>query len=111
MMNKRLFSALAIALGVASGALATQAQAAEEAPDANPLVQKCLAQGQAKDGKTFNTHLVASNNLKRYVPNQPYRLTVSLNGHGDAFYNLSCNVDASGNVSYQGYFESGMPLE
>ncbi|MGJ8513986.1 hypothetical protein [Carnimonas bestiolae] len=110
-MSKHLFSSLAIAASLAIGCGVTQAQAAEHGHPDNPLVKECLAQGQAKDGNTFKTQSYASDNLSRYEQNKPYRLTVSLQGRGNTFYNLSCQVDESGKVAYESYAVGGMPLE
>ncbi|WP_025733197.1 hypothetical protein [Carnimonas nigrificans] len=110
-MSKHVFSSLAVAASLAIGCGVTQAQAAEHDHSDNPLVKECLAQGQAKDGGTFKTHSYVSDNLSRYEQNQPYRLTVSLQGRGNTFYNLSCQVDESGSVTYQSYAIGGMPLE
>lgn len=113
-MSGKLFSSVALVLGMASAAVCTQAYAQAPSTDNSQnqaLVQQCLQQAQAKDGKTFHSNMVASTNISRYVAHQPFRLTVSLEGQGNAFFNISCHVDASGQVNYQGYGATGMPLD
>ncbi|MGJ8525939.1 hypothetical protein LMG33818_001687 [Halomonadaceae bacterium LMG 33818] len=113
-MSGKLLSSVALVMGMALAVVCTQAYAQTPSTDtsqSHALVQQCLQQAQAKDGKTFHSNMVASTNISRYVAHQPFRLTVSLEGQGNAFFNISCHVDTSGQVSYQGYGASGMPLD
>ncbi|MBZ9558645.1 MULTISPECIES: hypothetical protein [Modicisalibacter] len=75
------------------------------------LVEQCHEQalkGPAGD-RLEGMPLEESTNAPGYEPGQPYTLRINLHGHGNVYYNVTCGVDAQGNVTFESVDESGQP--
>ena len=54
-------------------------------------------QSEEIDGKS-----IYETNAKNYKQGEEFELLVDLLGEGNAKYNLTCKIDADGNMSYEG---------
>ncbi|OLO06191.1 hypothetical protein [Salinicola socius] len=96
-------------VGEQQGAHETETQA-EGAPK---LARECLDLALQEDegSETFRGNSIYENNAKEYDAEElekgdTFELLVDLLGEGNAKYNLTCEIDADGNMTYKGMGES-----
>lgn len=115
-VHKGFWCAGAIALAMSGLGQVAQAGSVEESPDVpqadRELVNKCHdAAMNSKDGDTFESSqlLMDQQNAGDYEKGEELLLHINMLGHGTTVYNVSCNVDEQGNVTYKEYQKAGTP--
>ncbi|WP_148663932.1 hypothetical protein [Kushneria konosiri] len=112
---KGIWCAGAMALAMTGVSQMAQAEVEESAdvPQAErELVMQCHDAALAsKDGDDFESTklLMEQQNAGDYEQGEELLLHINLLGHGTTIYNISCNVDEQGNVTYKEYQKAGTP--
>ncbi|RKD83888.1 hypothetical protein [Kushneria marisflavi] len=112
---KSIWCAGAMALAMTGVSQMAQASVEESAdvPQADrELVNKCHeAAMNSKDGDTFESSqlLMDQQNAGDYEKGEELLLHINMLGHGTTIYNVSCNVDEQGNVTYKEFQKAGTP--
>ncbi|CAO1660385.1 hypothetical protein R5R73_03355 [Salinicola sp. LHM] len=68
------------------------------------LAQECrdLAVQKDEQSEEIDGKSIYETNAKNYKQGEEFELLVDLLGEGNAKYNLTCKIDADGNMSYEG---------
>ena len=72
------------------------------------LAQECrdLAVQKDEQSEEIDGKSIYETNAKNYKQGEEFELLVDLLGEGNAKYNLTCKIDADGNMSYEGMEKS-----
>lgn len=72
------------------------------------LAQECrdLAVQKDEQSEEIDGKSIYETNAKDYKQGEEFELLVDLLGEGNAKYNLTCKIDAEGNMSYEGMEKS-----
>ena len=72
------------------------------------LAQECrdLAVQKDEQSEEIDGKSIYETNAKNYKQGEEFELLVDLLGAGNAKYNLTCKIDADGNMSYEGMEKS-----
>lgn len=105
--------ALALAMtGVSQMAQASVEESADVPQAERELVNQCHDAALAsKDGDAFESTqlLMEQQNAGDYEKGEELLLHINMLGHGTTIYNVSCNVDEQGNVTYEEFEKAGTP--
>ncbi|GHC25998.1 hypothetical protein GCM10010082_18810 [Kushneria pakistanensis] len=114
-VHKGMWCAGVMTLAMAGASQMAQASVEESADvpqEERELVQQCHDAAMAsKDRDTFESSqlLMDQQNAGDYEKGEELLLHINMLGHGTTIYNVSCNVDEQGNVTYEEYKEAGTP--
>lgn len=114
-VNKGLRYAGVMALAAAGWSQTALAEVEEspKVPQAQrDLVMQCHDKAMAsQDGDEFESTklLMDQQNAGDYEKGEELLLHINLLGHGTTIYNISCNVDKQGNVTYEEFQKAGTP--
>ncbi len=114
-VHKSMWCAGVMTLAMAGASQMAQA-AVEESADVpqeeRELVKQCHeAALESKDGDAFESSqlLMDQQNAGDYEKGEELLLHINMLGHGTTIFNVSCNVDEQGNVTYTEYQKAGTP--
>nr|WP_297459943.1 hypothetical protein [uncultured Halomonas sp.] len=112
-MQARNYQRTVGAIGVALLTLsATTAMAQEWKEHAQELVEQCQQQVlQTPEGQELAGNPLRETNAATYKPGEAFELHLSFLGHGNAFHNVTCQVDEQGNVTYESIENATTPKE
>ncbi|WP_048306970.1 hypothetical protein [Halomonas sp. PR-M31] len=95
-------------LGVAL--LATTAFAQDSQDQGQKLVEQCHQKTlEAREGDEIRGNPMSETNASDYEPGEEFELKINFVGHGNSFYNVTCQVDKQGNVTHEKTAETGQP--
>lgn len=109
MRSSKLAIGISLPSLVLSALMSSHAWAEISAEKAQQLVEQCRDKTvQHRDGKELTGNpLKEGNNAKSYEPGEPFELHINFTGHGNAVYNVTCQIDAQGKVSFKEVDQSG----
>lgn len=98
-----------VGLALMAAILPSVVEAQEMEPESD-LTRECrqLAMQSADADKLEDKPLYESN-ASDYEKGESYELKMNLLGKGNVMYNVTCPIDAEGNMSYEGVGESSSP--
>ncbi len=76
---------------------------------AQQLVEQCRDKTlQSNEGQMLaGNPTKGESDAQSYTPGEPYELHINFTGHGNTVYNVTCQVDAQGKISFKEVDESG----
>ncbi|WP_227369925.1 hypothetical protein [Halomonas sp. M20] len=88
---------LGVALFAASAALAQDSQ-----DQGQKLVEQCHQKAlKAREGEELRNNPMSETNASDYESGEEFQLKINFVGHGNSFYNVTCQVDKQGNVTHE----------
>lgn len=111
-VHKGMWCAGVLALAMTGVSQMAQAESADVPQAERELVNQCHDAALAsKDGDAFESTqlLMEQQNAGDYEKGEELLLHINMLGHGTTIYNVSCNVDEQGNVTYEEFEKAGTP--
>ncbi|HET8790057.1 MAG TPA: hypothetical protein VFM75_02525, partial [Modicisalibacter sp.] len=72
--------------------------------------KQCQQQAlQGPAGPALAGNPLDETNVSDYTSGEEYELLINFIGHGNTFYNVTCQVDEQGKVTFDSVEESGQP--
>lgn len=98
-------------LGMAFLAASSTTALAQESKDqGQKLVEQCQQKAlKAREGQELRGNPLGETNASDYKPGEEFQLKINFVGHGNSFYNVTCQVDKQGNVTHEKTAETGQP--
>ncbi|MEC9483483.1 MAG: hypothetical protein UMU75_09220 [Halomonas sp.] len=64
---------------------------------------------QAADGSELEGKPLNETNAMKYVPGEEFELHLAFLGHGNTFFNVTCQISQDGLITYEDIDETGLP--